>query len=92
MKRSKSSKPAKSVNSAKATAKKAKSVPAKKASAKSEVKTKSPVKNVEVKKTTGKTKAAATMHNAFAVESIIFDEETFDNLEKKINPKKSFQK
>jgi hypothetical protein len=29
------------------------------------------------------------LHTSFAIESIIFDEEQFENLEKKINPKKS---
>lgn len=32
------------------------------------------------------------MHNSFAIEGIIFDEETFVKLEKKINPKKTSQK
>ena len=43
-------------------------------------------------KKSSKARASATMHNSFAIEGIIFDEEAFDNLEKKINPKKSSQK
>lgn len=48
------------------------------------------VKSVDKK--SSKARAAATMHNSFAVEGIIFDEDTFEKLEKKINPKKSSQK
>ena len=33
-------------------------------------------------------KASGNMHNSFAIEGIISDKETFDNLEKKINSKK----
>jgi hypothetical protein len=43
-------------------------------------------------KKSSKARAAATMHNSFAIEGIMFAEETFENLEKKINPKKSSQK
>ena len=43
-------------------------------------------------KKSSKARAAGTMHNSFAIEGIIFDEETFVKLEKKINPKKTSQK
>ena len=48
------------------------------------------VKSVDKK--SSKVQASAAMHNSFAIEGIIFDEETFENLEKKINPKKNSQK
>jgi hypothetical protein len=37
----------------------------------------------------GKASSAATLHTAFAIENILFDEDNFTELEKKINPKKT---
>ncbi len=45
-----------------------------------------------IKSTDGKSakaQSAAKLHGAFAVENILFDEDNFTELEKKINPKKT---